>query len=74
MPAPQMTTDEFLLYVADFPGLDSQHKQRLKDFLTHCDMVKFARYGPDAQEMEKSFLSARKLIEETAHARTEAPV
>jgi len=37
----------------------------LQQFLTCCDMVKFARYGSSEQEMEKSFMLAERLIDET---------
>ena len=63
--APEMTTQEFLWYLKKTGELTPQHKELLTDFLNSCDMVKFARYGPSSKEMEESFHSAKKLIEET---------
>lgn len=63
--APEMTTPEFLWHLRDARELTADHKRLLTDFLQSCDMVKFAKYGPTLREMEESFLSAKKLIEET---------
>jgi hypothetical protein len=41
------------------------HKELVGNFLEHCDMVKFAAYGPDSREIENSFNSAKKLVDET---------
>jgi len=37
----------------------------LKDFLSQCDMVKFAKYGPTQLEMLDSFSSAERLVDQT---------
>jgi len=41
------------------------HKELISNFLEHCDMVKFAAYGPDTREIENAFDSAIKLVDET---------
>ena len=63
--APEMTTEEFLYMLRELKDLNQNLKDLLKQFLNHCDMVKFAKYGPDKKEIEESFNSARRLIEET---------
>lgn len=63
--APEMTTEEFLEAAKRSDALSAAHKELLKTFLSHADMVKFAKYGPDAREAEDSFLAAKKLIDET---------
>ena len=63
--APEMTTEEFLYFLRESDKLNSEHKELLKAFLNHCDMVKFAKYGPTQQEIDESFKSAKRLVDET---------
>ncbi|OQX53593.1 MAG: hypothetical protein B5M48_03180 [Candidatus Omnitrophica bacterium 4484_213] len=63
--APEMTTEEFLNSVKDNKALSYEHKSLLRDFLSHCDLVKFARYKPPEKEVGLSFESAKKLIDQT---------
>jgi len=63
--APEMTTEEFLNSVKDNKVLSYEHKSLLRDFLSHCDLVKFARYEPDEKEASLSFESAKRLIDQT---------
>jgi hypothetical protein len=63
--ASTMTIEEFLI---NFKGANNgsfEYKRLLRDFLMHCDMVKFARYEPSGDEIEQSFRSARELIKIT---------
>jgi hypothetical protein len=64
--APEMTTEEFLRHLKETSILDSEQKGMLREFLFHCDMVKFAKYSPRTEEAERSMDSARRLIEQTA--------
>jgi len=66
--APEMTTEEFLDSLKGSAILNQTQKQALNEFLTCCDMVKFARYSSNPSEMDKSFVLAEKLIEETRPA------
>jgi len=68
MKAPEMTTEEFLRVLKDSNELTGHHKGLLKDFMQHCDLVKFAKYGPSEKEIESSFDSAYKLVEQTSQA------
>lgn len=60
-----MTTEEFLI---NFKGANNgsfKYERLLRDFLTHCDMIKFARYEPSGDEIEQSFTSAKEIIKIT---------
>lgn len=63
--APEMTTEEFLNSVKATPLIETKHKEILKSFLVLCDMVKFAQYGPDAEEAGKSFELVQRFVDET---------
>ncbi|MFH1768523.1 MAG: hypothetical protein ABH858_05130 [Candidatus Omnitrophota bacterium] len=63
--APEMTTEEFLKTVKDEMVISDEIKSLLRDFLSHCDLVKFAKYLPREKEAGLSFDSAKKLIDET---------
>lgn len=63
--SPEMTTEEFLLSLRNSDTLTGVHKNLLKEFLSLCDIVKFAKYSPTQKESDEAFVSARKFIEET---------
>lgn len=63
--APEMTTEEFLIKVKEDSALSLEHKGLLRDFLTNCDLVKFAKYQPAETEASLSLASARRLIDQT---------
>ena len=63
--APDMTTEEFLDFVKRSPLIETQHKEILKTFLRLSDMVKFAKYGPSADEALQSFELAKRFVDET---------
>ncbi len=63
--APEMTSEEFLSGLKEEEKLSRAHKALLKEFLFHCDLVKFAKYGPSPNEMDLSFESAEKLVDQT---------
>ena len=63
--APEMTTEEFLYSLKDSDILTSTQKSIVKEFLNQCDLVKFAKYGPTSKEIEASFNTAKKLVDET---------
>lgn len=66
--APEMTTEEFLFSLRDSAILSGLHKELLKEFLTLCDIVKFAKYGPTPKEIDESFNGAVRLLKETRNA------
>jgi hypothetical protein len=63
--APEMTTEEFLTSIKSAKDLDSEQKELLKNFLSHCDMVKFAKYGPTPIEVLDSYNSTEDLVDQT---------
>ena len=66
--APEMTTEEFLQAAAESTALSFDQRQLLRQFLMHCDLVKFARYRPSAQEAEETYAAAQRLVQETQPA------
>jgi len=66
--AQELTTEEFLVFVRDNADRLGQHVALLSQFLETCDMVKFARYQPQAQEADAAYEAARRFIEETKRA------
>ena len=66
--APEMTTEEFLDSLKQTDALTAKHKELLAEFLNLCDIVKFAKFGPSITEIEESFNSARRFVEETRPA------
>jgi len=63
--APEMTTEEFLWSLRQSVELSNNHKSLLQDFLNCCDLVKFAKYGPSLEEIDNSFNSAKRFVDET---------
>jgi len=69
--APERTTDEFLIELNDTNILELKHKDILRKFLTHCDMVKFAKYAPVSDEIEQAYVTAEDFVNETKPVLTE---
>jgi len=63
--APERTTEEFLRELQATNLLTPDQKQSLGEFLSVCDMVKFARYEPGPPELQALHDSAVRLIDET---------
>lgn len=63
--APERTTEEFLLDLKKTDLLMRDQKDNLEDFLTRCDLVKFAKYEPREPELRDLHASALRLVEET---------
>lgn len=68
--APERTTPEFLEEASRAGVLNETHQAMLAQFLRHCDRVKFARYEPSFEEMEKSFDVVKQFVVETTPAPT----
>lgn len=71
--APEMTTEEFLSAAGASGLLDPRARALVGDFLEQCDMVKFARYGPSAEEAGRAFGAAVRFVDETKPAGHDAP-
>ena len=66
--APEQTTEEFLLAITAMPSFRAADQKLLQDFLSHCDLVKFARLEPTMKEGEDRLQLCRRFIDETAVA------
>ncbi len=60
--APELTTEEFLINIQTENDFDNTHKILLKNFLTLCDLVKFARHQPQTEDIQKTFDSCKEFI------------
>ncbi|HEY2344101.1 MAG TPA: hypothetical protein VGH90_13750 [Chthoniobacteraceae bacterium] len=61
--AAHRTTDEFLHDLVKLPGSPlAAHRETLGDFLSHCDLAKFARWSLTAPQMEAMLASASAFI------------
>jgi hypothetical protein len=63
--APERTTEEFLAEIQHTQVLSSADKSSLAEFLEHCDMVKFAKYNPTTQQIQRTFDLVKDFIEKT---------
>jgi len=67
--APERTTEEFLLELSRAKSFGNallgSHKTLLTEFLTQCDLVKFAKHEPTIAESEKTVTICREFIEKT---------
>lgn len=65
MRAPEETTEEFLESVSKNHILNEAQKKCLESFLEQCDLVKFAKFTPAAQEARRVSHVARGFIQQT---------
>lgn len=63
--APDRTTEEFLAELGGAAELPASHRDLLADFLTRCDLVKFARHDPTEGELRGLHAAAVRLVEDT---------
>jgi len=63
--APEQTTEEFLFGLENAQKFPEKYKTLLKVFLNHCDLVKFAEYQPETEDIQNTFNSCRSFIEGT---------
>ena len=60
--APELTTEEFLIAIQAKDDFAAAHQVLLKNFLTHCDLVKFARHQPQTEDIQKTFDACKAFI------------
>lgn len=73
--APEQTTEEFLDELRWRPVLSSAQKDLLRDFLSRCDLVKFAKVELAPNDLQGLYNAALVLIDQTAVTETPpAPV
>jgi len=63
--APERTTEEFLIELQFTDVLTASDKKGLGEFLSHCDLVKFAKHNPTEQQIQRTFDLAKDFIEKT---------
>jgi hypothetical protein len=63
--APERTTEEFLAELRFADALSPSHKEMLGEFLTHCDLVKFAKHEPTTEQIQQTFDLVKDFIEKT---------
>lgn len=63
--APERTTEEFLFELQSTHHLTPDQKISLVQFLQSCDLVKFARFEPEEENLRALHDSALRLVEET---------
>jgi hypothetical protein len=66
LPAPERTTEEFLQDLQRTLVLQPRHKELLADFLTECDLIKFARFEPTEEALRRLHAAALRLVDETS--------
>ncbi len=65
--APERTTEEFLLDLQRTSLLTSDQKVSLTEFLQECDLVKFAGFEPNEEELRRLHDAALRLVDETQY-------
>ncbi|MBL7146109.1 MAG: hypothetical protein ISS76_17865 [Phycisphaerae bacterium] len=65
LPAPERTTEEFLAELQYTDVLSVSDKKSLEEFLTHCDLVKFAKHSPTTEQIQQTFDLVKEFIEKT---------
>jgi hypothetical protein len=63
--APERTTEEFLSELTTANILSEPDQNNLAEFLNHCDLVKFAKYDPTNEQIQKTFDLVKNFIETT---------
>jgi hypothetical protein len=63
--APERTTEEFLAELPSANLLTASDQNLLAEFLKHCDLVKFAKYNPTTEQIQKTFDLVKNFIETT---------
>jgi hypothetical protein len=63
--APERTTEEFLAELPSANVLSKSDQNQLEEFLIHCDLVKFAKYNPTAEQIQRTFDLVKNFIETT---------
>ena len=71
--APEMTTEEFLIATAGDFRFASHAAGELQNFLTACDLVKYARHRPAAGEWNDLLRTAASFIERTRKVEQPGP-
>ena len=63
--SPELTTERFLEEVSGSPDLGRPHQLLLQEFLSQCDLVKFAHVVPTPDSVRETIRKARRFVDET---------
>ncbi|MCH7590694.1 hypothetical protein IIB34_06625 [PVC group bacterium] len=63
--APEQTTQEFLEATSRTHVITYEHRKLLQEFMSECDLVKFARFRPRLDEANHLLVQAREFIRST---------
>lgn len=63
LPASRWTTPEFLAAMRESPQLSEKQRDLLGEFLTQCDLVKFAHATPSPEQCQQALEVARQLVQ-----------
>jgi hypothetical protein len=66
--APERTTEEFIAEASRSRELNLERQSMVREFLEQCDLVKFARFTPDASQDEHLLTTAERFVRETTPA------
>ena len=69
--APEWTTQEFMMQVQRSSKLPVEYRAVLADLLQGCDLVKFAQYAPQTDEIEATLTAARDFVERSADSESQ---
>jgi len=69
--APEQTTEEFLESIVNSDKLEGRHINILKEYLNHCDLVKYAKFDPGNAQAKALVDTTRRFIDETAKNKEE---
>ncbi|MCM8787566.1 MAG: BatD family protein [Candidatus Omnitrophica bacterium] len=61
----ELTTEEFISKIKDDDTLPQEYKNPLKDFLSYCDLVKFAKYIPTEEDAILRFSFVKEFVDKT---------
>jgi len=64
--APEQTTEEFLQHIISSGEILPGYVNTLKEYLQHCDLVKYAQFQPDGEQVERILETSKTFIAETA--------
>lgn len=72
--APERTTEEFLADIRGGNSIQLVYRNILEEFLTHCDLVKFAEHQPTHEEIQKTFDACKNFILATQIAKAQVEI
>jgi hypothetical protein len=62
--APERTTEEFLAEAGRAEAL-AEHREDLRSFLEHCDLVKFAKFEPSSEQISEALRMVERFVDRT---------